>query len=205
MKTSLMVLSAIAALGIAGQALADGISYSYVEGDYLSSRLKGYGESIDGDGFKFEGSMAMGMNWLGFVDVGRTSYSESGESLKFTPTAIGVGFHTALGESFDFVAKASYDRVKVGFTGIGSSTESGWGLSAGLRGMIGEKVELSTGLRYRDVGDLESIVGFSVGGRYYITPAFAVGLDLSSDKYDKDVLGVREQIAAVTLRYNFGG
>lgn len=204
MKKRFIVLSAIAALGLAGQALAEGMSYSYVEGDYLSSRLKGYGDHISGDGFRVEGSAGFAAHWLGFVNIGQTKYSDSGTSLKFTPTQIGVGFHAGISDSVDFVGKASYDRVKVGITGLGSATESGWGLSAGLRGMVGEKVELSTDLSYRDVGDIKSIVGFSIGGRYYFTPAFAVGLDLSSDKYDKDFIDAKEQIAAVTLRYNFG-
>jgi Outer membrane protein beta-barrel domain len=209
MKKGLMLLPAIAALGFAGQALAEGISYSYVEGDYLSSRLKDSGDHLSGDGFRFEGSAALGTNWLAFVEIGRTKYTESGDSLKFTPTGIGVGYHTALGGTVDFVGKASYDRVKLhiglGGIGSGSTTESGWGLSAGLRGMVGEKVEWSSALKYRDVGDLQSIVSFSIGGRYYFTPAFGVGLDLSSQKYDKDVLDVTEQVAAITFRYNFGG
>ena len=206
MYKRLVLLSAIAALGLGGQALAEGISYSYVEGDYVHSKLKGYGDSISGDGFKFSGSAGFGMNWLGFLDIGSSKYSESGSSLKFTPTAIGLGFHTALGESADFSAGASYDRVKVSFSGLGNQTESGWGLRAALRGMAGEKVEWSVGLKYRDVGDLKSIFGVSVGGRYYFTPAFAVGLDLSSDKYDKDSLDVKEQVLpAVTFRFNIGG
>jgi hypothetical protein len=66
-------------------------------------------------------------------------------------------------------------------------------------------VEWGAGLRYRDVGDVGSIVGVTVGGRYYFTPAFAFGLDVSSDKYDEDSFDLTERIAALTFRYNFGG
>lgn len=204
MKKAHIALSAIVALGLSSQVLAEGVSYSYVEADLLGSQLKGFGDTLDGDGFRLKASAAIGAEWFSFVDIGRTKYTEAGDSFKLTPIEIGIGYHTMLGQSVHLVGTVSYDRLKAALTGFGSATESGWGLGAGLRGMAGEKVEWSAGLRYRDVGDYESIVGVSVGGRYHFTPVFAVGIDLTSEKYDEDAFDVTERIAALTFRYSFG-
>lgn len=202
-------LLAAAALACGGQAMADGFNYNYIQGDIVGSEIRGSGDSTSGEGFGINGSAELGPGWTAFFGIERTRYSETGATLKFTPVTIGVGFHAPISPTVDVVAGASFERVKLnaalsGF-GSGSTSENGWGLGAGLRGMVGEKVQWGGDIKYRDVGDLKGILAISVGGRYYFTPVFGVGLELSTDRYDKDALGttLKENKAVLSFRYEF--
>jgi Outer membrane protein beta-barrel domain len=203
------IFSAAAALLLGGSALADGMSYNYIQADVIGSQLRGGGDHSNGSGFGLNGSVEFGSTAIGFVDVGTTKYSESGADLRFTPISLGVGAHIPLGGMTDFVGTASYERVKTkaSLAGVGSvnASYSGWGLGAGLRGLAGDRFDWTAGLKYRHVSDIKSIFGFSVGGHYYFTPNFAVGLDLTTQKYDKNTLDVKENIASLGFRYDFGG
>ena len=203
-----LVLFAAAAL-VSGHALAD-MNYNYVQGSVIGSEIRGGGDSNSGNGFGLNGSAALGgTNLIFFFDVNRTKYTETGASIKFTPTDFGVGYHAPISDTVDFIGGVSYERFKLGASasgvGSGSTTEKGWGLGVGLRGMIGDKMQWDGGIKYRDVGDLQGILGISVGGRYYFTPAFAVGLELSANKYDKDVFGfsLKENKALLSARFEF--
>ncbi len=200
-----LFLSTAAALVLGGEALADGMNYNYVQGDVNLGQLSSGGESIDGTGFAIEGSGAIGEDLLVFGSAGTTKYEEGGESVRFNPISLGLGGRVALGSNLDLVGGASYERVKLSIPGF-SIARGGWGLRAGLRGMAAEKFEWTAGLKYSHLEDLKQILDFTVGGHYYFTPAFAVGLDLTARKYDKDAVGsnLKETTAAIGFRYAFG-
>ena len=208
-KRNQVIFSAAAALLLGGQALAEGMSYNYVQVDVIGSQLRGSGDHTNGSGFGAHGSVGFGQSAIGFFDVGTTKYSESGADLKFTPVSLGLGAHVPLSDMTDFVGTASYERVKAkaSLAGFGSASDSysGWGLGAGLRGLAGEKFDWTATLKYRHVSTLKSIFGLTVGGHYYFTPQLALGLDLTTQKYDKSVLDVKENMAALSFRYDFGG
>jgi hypothetical protein len=109
-----MVLFAAAALAFGGQAMADGFNYNYIQGDVISSELRGGGSSTSGDGLGAGASVELGSSWTTFFGVERTKYSEAGETIKFTPTSVGIGFHAPLASTLDFVGTASYERVRQG-------------------------------------------------------------------------------------------
>jgi len=204
-----IILSTIAAVLLGGQALADDISYNYVQGDLLGTELKDSGDSTNGSGAAFRSSVGFGSNLFGVFDIASNKYSESGATLRFTDGSLGIGGHVPMSSTVDFFGTATFERVKVkasvsGFGSVGDSY-SGWGLGAGVRGLFGEKGEWNASLKYRDVGDLKSIVGITVGGRYHFTPAFSVGLDVTGQKYDKNTLDVSESIGSVNFRYELGG
>jgi len=203
-----LLLSAAAALAVAGQALADGMSYNYIQADLVGSQLRAGGDSTSGSGLGLNGSVEFGAVLTGTVDFGTTKYSESGASLRFTPISAGVGVHLPISNMIDFVGGPSFERmeVKASVSGLGSGSDSysGWGLGAGLRGLAGEHFDWTAGLKYRHLKDLKSIVGFSVGGHYYFTPNFALGLDLTAQKFDKNTLDAKESLASLGFRYDFG-
>jgi hypothetical protein len=203
-----VIFSAAAALLLGGQALAEGISYNYVQADLIGSQLRGSGDHTNGSGFGVNGSVGIGANALGFFDLWTTKYSESGADLRFTPISLGLGTHVPLSGTTDFVGTASFERVraKASLAGLGSGSESynGWGLGAGLRGLAGDQIDWTAGLKYRHLSTLKSIFGLTFGGHYYFTPQFALGLDLTFQKYDKNTLDVKENMASVVFRYDFG-
>jgi hypothetical protein len=112
----------------------------------------------------------------------------------------GVGFHWPLAESLDFVSGVSFERVKLTLVDSGSTvvstSDNGYGVSAGLRGRVGGSLELTGTLKYIDIGGSEMVC--SMGGRYYFTDAFAAGIDYA--KYDDSKLS----IWGISVRYDFG-
>lgn len=203
-----LIVTAVAALVLGGEALADGFNYNYAQGNVLGTRMRGGGDSTDGSGLAFEGSIEFGPHLLGFADLGSVKYDEDQLSLRFNTVSLGLGGYMPLSPTVDLVGGASFESVELkasdGFDN-GSESFHGWGLRAGVRGRGGDKFQWTAGLKYRDVRDLQSTVSVTIGGRYYFTPRFALGLDLTGSKYDKDTLDTRESVAALTFRYEFGG
>ena len=186
-----IVLGTLLMLGATGTALAaDGLSYSYVQAAYEKGDLDSAGVKLSG--LSVAGSAAFGENLFGFISY--ADGSKSGVHLK--PLTAGVGFHYGLTDSMDLVTGASFENLKVSASGLGSTSESGWGLGVGLRGAVG-MAELQAGVKYVDIGDFGNDTVFSVGGRYNFTEMFSAGLDIS--KWDD--LDLTQ--FSLSLRYSF--
>jgi hypothetical protein len=209
-----IALGAVLALGLTSHVMAaESFSYSNVDLAYGSSKLSNLdgGEGsldVKGDGFSLSGSAAFNDTIFGFVSFGTltldkfkldgVSVDSGGIDMKLKPLTVGVGFHLPLGPSVDFVAGASFERLKVSAADLGlSASANGYGVSAGLRGRLGSNVELNGALKYIDIEGSELV--YNVGGRYYFTKAFAAGFEFT--KYDDTNLSV----IGISLRYDFGG
>jgi opacity protein-like surface antigen len=178
-------------IGATGSALAaEGVSYSYLEGGYGYTDVAGSAGGGHADELSIGGSAAFGENLFGFGHVSTWDYS----GFKATYLALGVGFHAGISDSVDFVTGLSFELADP----EGGGSDTGFGLSAGLRGMATENLELSGEVEYTDFGGGADGMTFSVGGRYYFTETFAAGLDVSmDDEGDSTTIGL-------SLRYAFG-
>jgi hypothetical protein len=183
-------LGMIAAMGLGAQAAsAEGFSYNLIEGSYAFLDAEG----TDIDGFGVSGAAELTANLHAFGGLSSLE-ADGGSDLDLLNLGLGVNF--PINENLDFVGGASFERIK------GFSSESGWGLAAGLRGRVAGSLELTGGLKYSDVGDVGNIVTWSAGGRWYFTPNFAVGADYTS--MDFDDAGGKIDGFIVSLRYDFG-
>jgi hypothetical protein len=187
-----IALGVVLTAGFAGSALAaEGFSYSNVEASYVS--LNGKGGAADADGFGIAGSYGFNENFSVFAaydDADFDGAEGGGGSLKHL--SLGLGFHWGLSDNLDLTSGLSYESVDTG------PNASGYGAALGLRGRLGESFELTGGVKYTDLNKgWKAQTTFSVGGRYYFTPAFALGADFS----DEDDLG---KAWRVSLRYDFG-
>ncbi len=185
-------LGTLAFLGIGAPAFAaEGFSYNLLEGGYVSTELDDF--DLDGDGLVVGGSFELSEHVFGFGSINDIDYDFG---ISTSAVSLGLGFNWALAPNVDLVSGVSYERVKVKVSGAGSESESGIGLNVGLRGRVGESLELSGGLKYADFGDDVNDFTFGAGGRYYFTPAFAAGIDFSNND-DGNTW-------TVALRYDFG-
>ena len=113
---------------------------------------------------------------------------------------LGVGMNWAMSENADVFGAASFERQKLD---VGPSiSESGWGLTGGVRGRVGNSLELSASIKYTDIGDFNDAFTYTAGGRWYFTPNFALGLDYS--KIDLGDANADGDLFSVALRYDFG-
>jgi hypothetical protein len=195
------VLAALVALGAGGPAVAAGdFSYTNVEAAYIPEKFDGTG--VDSNGFSVSGSFAFSDYLFAFATINDLD-GERDEGVSTAAMALGVGFSWALAPSLDVVTGlSSYLHVRFrqidpfGEEGTGSAREQGAGLSVGLRGRVGERLELTGGVKYSDFGHGVHDYSWSAGARAYLTRTFAAGVDVS-DNDDGTVWGI-------VLRYDFG-
>jgi opacity protein-like surface antigen len=184
-------LGAVLAMGLGGTALAaEGISYNNVEAGYARSEIF---DLADGDTFSLKGSAAFGEYLFGFAGLASTDYEGGLDTDEFN---VGLGAHWSLAPNLDLTTGLSWERAKVNYSGVGSASDDGYGLSVGLRGRVADNWELSAGAKYVNLGDDVDGTTLSVGARYHFTPALALGVEISDNK---DVTSY-----GIGFRYTFG-
>ena len=209
MRKHLVSLSAAAALTLGGPAMADGMSYSYVQADLLGSQLDANFSSISGAGFGLNGSVELGSHLYAFGGYKTNKYTGNGVRFRFIPASAGLGLHVPLG-SLDIFGGPSIERLKVRFRVLGfagssySQSFDGWGFGLGLRGWIGGSFQWSGGLKYRDMKDFQSLTSITLAGHYFFSPRLALGMGFTYQKYDNFLLYARDSVGSLNFRYSFG-
>ncbi|MFO1503324.1 MAG: hypothetical protein U1F39_05845 [Steroidobacteraceae bacterium] len=189
-----LALGAVLALGLGTQAFAaDGLSYNLIEGGYVRGEIKGSGLNLEGDGFVIGGSVELGQGLFAFGSVNDINYDNSG-GISSNLFNAGLGTHWALSPDLDLVSGVSWERIEAKVGGI-SSSDDGIGLSVGLRGAF-DRLELTGTVKYSDFGHHNNDFTLGATGRYYFTPNFAAGPDVSHND-DGTNWGI-------SFRYDFG-
>ncbi len=160
-----------------GLALADNVSYDYLDLGYLD---------YDGaDGLNFELSKEFDQNFYGRIDYTDLDGDFGGD---FKATRLNFGYKTEISSSVDFLAELGYEDIDVGF-----ADDDGFNARLGFRGMASKNFELGGYASYSDV--LES-TDLTVEGRYHFNNQFSVALEIGNDDELDEHYGV-------SLRYNF--
>ena len=168
----------------AAPALAGDLNYNFVQLGYQKVDLDDdfFDSSIDGDGYGISGSFEVGESW--FITAGYSKLefdTDFGFNVDLDQLGIGVGWHTDMSENADFFATLSYVQAEASASGFESEDEDGFGMTVGIRGMLGEKVELEGSIGYVDLGDAGDGTSFGVSGLYNFTETFALGLFVETD------------------------
>lgn len=183
-------------------ALASISSYSAAEQETFSYNFAGIGyqqvEILDEDfgGFGFYGSAAINES---FFILGEYSSIESDDQFDIgagpddidaTEFSLGIGFHTPISDTVDFVSTLAYADAEVESSGV-SIDGNGYVLTAGVRAMLSDVVEVGGSVGYADIED-ESDTGISLYGRYYTTDTVSLGLGYASaDDADSLIFDLR--------------
>lgn len=175
-----LVWAVVAVAGMA-TAQADDLSYSYAEGGFGVVDFDALSE--DGDGYFLGGSIGFGTNWLGFAEYSVASFDEAGADVDVDEIQLGFGGHWPMSKGVDFVGKLAYvdQSVDVSVPGFGSASadENGYMLSAGVRGVAFDRLDLTGEIQYVDVGD-GSDTGLGLRGLYQFTDMFSLGARVGS-------------------------
>ena len=165
-----------ALMAVAGMttAHAGDLSYTYAEGGLGRVDL----DNIDtGDSYFLGGSLAVGTNWLGFAEYSRSEFSEAGADANVDQLQIGFGGHFPMTDAVDFIGKLAYVDESVDVNtpiGNGTADDSGYMLSAGVRGHVLEKLDLTGAVEYTDFGSSDD-TALSLRGLYEFTDMFSLG------------------------------
>jgi opacity protein-like surface antigen len=158
-------------------AFAADLNYNYLQAGYQRFDFDGASEEFDGYGIG--GSFAVGDNW--FIDA---SYGtiDLGAGVDLDTMSVGFGYHVGISDNADFYGSLSWVRADVSIAGLGSGNEDGYGATIGLRGMVGENVELTGHVNYSDLGDGADGTTVGAGLLYSFTDNFAVGIFIDVDE-----------------------
>ncbi len=163
----------LAAATLAAPAMADGLSYNYLEGGYQRIDLDDDVFDIDGDGFGIGGSFELGRNAFMFASYGTADFDFG---IDLDELSAGVGYHVPVGTNTDFVASIAYVRAEADASGFGSVDDSGIGASIGLRSMVTDTVEVFGNINYVDLDDSGDETSFTGGAWFNVTDTFALGV-----------------------------
>ncbi len=158
-------------------ALADGVSYDYLDLGYID---------FDGaDGLNFELSSSFGNDFYGRIDYTDLDGDAGGD---FKATRLNLGYISSLSNNLDFIAELGYEDLDFGIL-----DDNGFNARLGLRGMAAKNFELGGFVSYSDV--LES-TDVTVEGRYHFNNQFSMALEIGNDEELDEHYGV-------SFRYNF--
>lgn len=160
-------------------AMADGVSYSYIQASYEEVDIDfGGGIDADGDGFGFGGSAAIGENWFVFAGYSTADFESV---VDISTLVIGGGWHTAISNNTDFFASVGFADGEIDVSGFGSEDDSGVALEVGLRSMINPNLELYGSIGQVDFDEFGDGTAVSAGLWYTASGNLALGLGASFD------------------------
>ena len=178
-KRSLFALALAAALPVSAQAADDGLSFTNIEADYVSSDV--LDENLDG--FALRGQAGFHENWYGLASWSRTSGDLDvglGDDLdiNFQESTLGVGFHHAIAPNVHFLAEAAWLRYELsedaGALGGGSDGFDGYRAAVGIRGLMAPKFEGEVKVNYSDVKDFDGGFGDELNGVFHLNETWGI-------------------------------
>lgn len=180
---------AVLALGFAAGAPAADLSYSYVDAGWAQSDIDDLDEK--GDGFFVRGSVGFAESWFASAGYRQVSFDVGGLDIDFEAIDVGIGGHMPLSDSVDGVARLSYIDVSADGPFGASADDSGYGVSLGVRARPAPQFEIEAMLDYTDLDESGDDTAGRLGGRFYFTPAFAIGAEVSfsDDQTDLGLYG----------------
>lgn len=193
MFKKVLILSAITSIA-SFSVMADEspLSYTYAGIGYMDGDIA----DVDFTGYGIYGSSALNNNFflLGGYSIIESDdqflVGSSADEIEAKGFSFGVGFHTPISPTVDFVSSLSYADTEVGSADV-SEDGNGYVLAAGVRAMPTEVLELGAFIDYSDIED-DSETGYEFSARYFTTPDVSVGLAFgSSDDFDALSLDIR--------------
>jgi hypothetical protein len=173
MKLGKVVLGGLVLAAAPLAAMADDMSYSYVDAAYVETDID---NAPTADGFGLRGSVGFGANWFVFADFA----SQSVQGIDIDSYDVGFGGHYGMTESLDLVGRIGYTKAEVDAGGGFSADDDGYLLDLGLRGRVTDGVELEGGVHYTDFSDGGDNTGLYFGGRFHFNKTWAVGAEYQS-------------------------
>jgi len=156
--------------------LADFV-YTNVEVSYVDVEYDVGPGSIDGDGYRFSGSLQLNPTTFIFGDWEDQDFDFG---VSGTTYSFGAGFRHGLSNSLDLVGTASYVHAQLDGIG-GSFDDDGLGLGGGIRAQLAPAFQFEAMLHYVDLDDSGSNTGLDLLGRYYFSDRYAFTLATSLD------------------------
>ena len=195
--TLAVALTALPTAALAGASTASDLSYTYVRVEYG----KGEVEDVDTDNYDLTASLAVAGYMYLNASYAHTEINVELESANVDAQVLelGVGVNLPISDSADVIAEIAYLDAKYSIDnrvqGVGiSGSESGYGLTLGVRAIASEQLQLGIAVQSADMGD-ESETGWTISADYFVSEALSPGVGFAKSS-DSDAI-------SVNARYSF--
>ena len=186
MKKTLFALALAAALPLTATAAepAKGLSYSFVEGNYIDVE--------NGNGWGLKGSFDFGSSGLyGFGSWAKLDGDEDDFDIDLDTDVdfneFGLGYHHPVADQTDLIAEAAYRNYEADAYRI-----DGARVSVGARSAMTDQFEGYVKANYYDKSDFDGDVTGTVGAQYKFTPMWGATAEAEFGNGDKAwMLGMR--------------
>lgn len=157
-------------------ALAGELSYNYVELGYQRVDVDDVlpGVNVDGDGFGIRGSVEINESWFIAGAYSQTDFDFGADN---DLLSFGAGYHAAIAPRVDVFTILSYITAEASANGFSSIDDDGYGASVGVRGLVGDRIELVGRISYVDLGGSADGTSYGAGALYSFTDTFALGIE----------------------------
>jgi hypothetical protein len=173
MKLTKVVLGSLMLAVTPLAAQAEDMSYSYVDAAYVETDFDAIGPSADGFGLR--GSVGFAGNFFVFGEFS----SQSVGGVDLDQMAAGIGGHYGLADNLDLFGRLGWMQLEVSAGPI-DLDDDGYLADLGLRGRVGDAVELEGGARYTDFSDGGDDTAVFFGGRFHFNETWALGAEYQS-------------------------
>jgi Ax21 family sulfation-dependent quorum factor len=173
MKRSLIALALLSSLSFAAAA-ADGISYNYVQGGYVTTNT----DSGDAQGWGVSGSAAFTPNFHVFGDFANQEIDDT--NVDFDQWRVGVGYNHQNSQHADLLTRVAYEKFDAG-SGIDAD---GYSVEAGVRGAMTPSLEGYALAGYEDGDEFDGDFYGKLGAQVKFTPNWGVAGDVKFSEGD---------------------
>lgn len=168
---------AVALLGLPLCAMADGLSYSYLEGGYVSSKLDE--GDVDADGYRAKLSVLIneGVYVLGGYSEAETDENAIGATFTTKSITAGLGVRFEIFDATDLNIEGAWVNGKLERDGAALDTDvedDGYQINAGVRHLFFPQLEAGLNVGYTDVFDDDD---FNYTGTvlFHVIPMLSLG------------------------------
>ncbi len=177
------LLLATTVLVASSATFAAGPEYTYLQGQWQESEFDDSNAELDG--FGLAASIDLNKEFFAFGQY--SSVDDQGvEADRF---AIGAAYKMPLSTKTDLNFGAGLVSYDVDFGPFGEDDDSGLLLTAGIRSMLTNEVELGANLNYEDAYDIEMLT--SVYGAYHFNRQISAGASLTMGDVETTAIYVR--------------
>ena len=163
----------LAALLVQGVAVAQTVNKKQAGLDYTFAELRFVDVDVsDGDGFRLSGSYDLDNDWL---IVGSFTTLDYNNNVDQSILEVGVGYVWKYSDDFDLTSTVRIVRSDIDAGGV-SVDDSGFGLSAGIRGLLSPELEVRGSINHINLDNSDTYL--ELAGDYYFTEQFSAGVSL---------------------------
>ena len=166
-RLTLATLALAASLPFAASA-ADGLSYNYVQGGYMTTNTDGG----DADGWALKGSAALTPNFHLFGDFANQEID--GTDADFDQWRVGVGYNHQISPRADLLTRVAYDKFDAG----GGAEFDGYSVEAGVRGAMTPMLEGYALAGYEDGDEFDGDFYGRLGAQLKFNTNWGVAADV---------------------------